>query len=171
MCGSYVCNRGTFQNVNGSQATALFCVIREKYIYSLFYRTQIPVVLNDETDFTSIFFNIGVAYSFHAVTLGLKKKKKKIFFCVNNAVTARPETKGFVTSTAVALQCNHAEQTAVSYIAVWHLAQRKACFCVSACLFSPHCEPCTAKDCVIAFPANVCKSAWAGARAPSEARD
>lgn len=51
------------------------------------------------------------------------------------------------------------------------LQNAKRVFCVSACFFSPHCEPCSAKDCVIAFPANVCKSAWAGARAPSEARD
>lgn len=61
------------------------------------------------------------------------------------------------------------------FFVVWQLAKRKAWFFfyfgLSACLFSPHCEPCSAKDCVIAFPANVCKSAWAGARAPSEARD
>lgn len=77
-----------------------------------------------------------------------------------------------VSSRAPTLRCN-AQQTAVFLSLCGSLQNAKRVFfvCVSVCLFSPHCEPCSTKDCVIAFPANVCKSAWAGARAPSEARD
>lgn len=60
---------------------------------------------------------------------------------------------------------------APAFIAVWHLAKHKRfCFAFLPVL-QPHCEQFSGKDCVIAFPANVCKSGPAGARAQSQPYD
>lgn len=61
--------------------------------------------------------------------------------------------------------------TASAFIAVWHPAKHKRfCFAFLSVL-QPHCEQFSGKDCVIAFPANVCKSGPAGARAQSQPYD